>query len=85
MQSTYRLKASELDGDFIEALKKLYKDRAISITISDEEPMDETEYLMRSEANRKRLLESIKNVREGKAVREVSLDELKKMYEENRI
>lgn len=77
MQSTYRVKANELNSDFVEAVKKLYKDRTITIFISEETEVDETQYLMRSEANHKRLLEAIQDVKEGKNLMTVDLQKLK--------
>jgi antitoxin YefM len=59
MYSTYRLNSNELDSHFIEAVKKLFKDKEIEIVVYE---TDETEYLLKSEANRKRLLEAIENV-----------------------
>lgn len=35
MYTTYRLRADELDADFIEALKALFKDKEIEIIISE--------------------------------------------------
>jgi hypothetical protein len=77
MQSTYRLNANELSLDFVEAVKKLYKDRTITIFISEETEVDETQYLTRSEANHKRLLEAIQDVKEGKNLMPVDLQKLK--------
>ncbi len=60
MLSTYRLNADELTSDLISAIKKTYSHKNIEIVIQDVE--DETEYLMRNPANKKHLLEAIKNV-----------------------
>jgi arsenate reductase-like glutaredoxin family protein len=57
MTTTFRLKANEFNNDFIEALKKLFRDNEIEITVSD---LSETvEYS-------KELLQSIQNIEEGK-------------------
>lgn len=73
MITTFELNANELDTRFIKAIKTLFGDRKIKVTVDVE--MDETEYLLRSEANRKALLESIKQAKNGEFVR-INLDEL---------
>lgn len=73
MQSSYRLKANELDEQFIEGLKATYKDKDIEIIVYE---VDETEYLLRSEANRKRLMQAKTNIENKTNLREVSLEDL---------
>jgi len=73
MYTTYRLKANELNSRLLKSIKAQYKDREIEIVVSE---YDETEYLLRSEANKKRLLESWQNVKEGKNLITVDLEEL---------
>ena len=72
MYTTFHLKASELNENFFKAVKTMFKSRNISITI--EEDMDETEYLLASEANRKMLEKSLENVEQGKLI-EVDIDQ----------
>ncbi|MEB3123538.1 MAG: hypothetical protein VKL41_20240 [Snowella sp.] len=43
MQTIYRLKASELNEQFIERLKLTFGEEEIEITVS---PIDETDYLL---------------------------------------
>ena len=71
MTTTYHLSANDLTTDFLKSLRTLYKGKTISITVEAE--MDETEYLLASEANRNMLEESLKNVKEGKLI-EVDID-----------
>jgi hypothetical protein len=66
MVTTYRLAVSELSEEFIKSIKALYKNKVIDITI--ETAMDETEYLMQSEENRKMLLESIAQAERGEVI-----------------
>ena len=73
MVTTYRLRADELDSDFIEALKTLFKDKEIEIIVSE---VDETAYLLQSEANKKRLLQAVQNINTQQNLVEVSLDDL---------
>ena len=73
MYTVYRLNASELDSQFVESLKTLFKDKEIEITVSE---VDETAYLLRSDANKDRLLEAIRNVDNQTGLVEVNLDAL---------
>ena len=73
MQTSYRLNARDLDHHFLESLKALFQDKEIEIVVYD---VDETAYLSRSEANQRRMLESIKNVENGTNLITVSLEEL---------
>ncbi|MGL6340454.1 MAG: hypothetical protein ACRC80_15105 [Waterburya sp.] len=59
MQSSYRLKANELDEKFIAGLKETYKDKDIEIIIYE---VNETEYLLQSEVNRQKLMQAKTNV-----------------------
>jgi antitoxin YefM len=70
MQTVYRLKTEELDTQFLESLKMLFKDRDIEIVVTE---VDETSYLLRSEANKKRLLEAIHAVEKGQNLIEVDI------------
>jgi len=69
MHTIYRLNANELNGQFLEALKSLFQDKEIEIVVSE---VDETTYLLQSETNRKRLMESLENINLGKNLVEIS-------------
>jgi antitoxin YefM len=71
MESTYYLNSNELNEDVIKAIKTLFRNRKIAITVSVEE--DETEYLLKSENNKKRLLKSLDNVKKGKNLVSVAI------------
>jgi antitoxin YefM len=64
MYALYRLRADELDQRFLDALKSQFGGREIEIAVCElvESAEDETAYLLRSPANRKRLMRAIKNV-----------------------
>jgi antitoxin YefM len=68
---TYRLKTNDLNIQFIESLKTLFRDQEVEITVS---PIDPTAYLLQSEANRRRLLAAIENVNAGRNLVEVPMD-----------
>lgn len=65
--------ANDLDSRFIESVKAQFKDKEIDIVVSECE--DETEYLLKSPENKRRLLESIKNVEKGQNLHEINLDD----------
>ncbi len=73
MQSTYRLKANELDEQFIAGLKAIYKDKDIEIIVYE---VDDTEYLLKSEANRERLMQAKTNIENKNNLVELDLEDL---------
>ena len=73
MYTVYHLKADELDTQFLEALKTFFKDKTIEIVVTE---VDETAYLLHSDANRDRLLQAVENVNDGENLVEVELDTL---------
>jgi len=68
MYAVYKLHADELDQRFLDTLKSQFQNREIEIAVSEvvESSEDETAYLLRSPANRERLLRAIENVAQGK-------------------
>lgn len=71
MHTVYRLKASELDQNFIKGLKATYQDRDIEIVVYE---VDETAYLMASEANKNKLLKAVENVKNKSNLLEVNIE-----------
>jgi len=67
MYSEFRLNANQLDIKFLNSLKALFKDKTISIIV--EEEMDETEYLLTSEANRDMLLKSLEQAEKSELIK----------------
>ncbi len=78
MYTIYKLKADELDQRFLDGLKSQFQDREIEIVVSEAADVaeDETAYLLRSPANRDRLLKAIENVAQGRHLEVVDLDDL---------
>ena len=75
MQIVYQLKPNELTDDFFDDIKKRFGDREIKITI-EEEPLDETQYLLQDEENRRILLSRITAVKEGNVKHTLTLEEI---------
>lgn len=78
MITTFHINESELDVNFIKALKAMFKNRDLTLTI-ETNSIDETEHLMSSPNNKNRLLNAIKNVNERNNLQNIDLDELKKI------
>ena len=78
MYTVYRLKASELDSNFLKSLKSLFKDKEIEIAVSETPTTeeDETAYLLRSDANRERLMKALENVSLRRDIVTIKLDEI---------
>jgi len=78
MYTIYKLRADELDQRFLDTLKHQFQDREIEIVVTEaaEAAEDETAYLLRSPANRERLLKAIANVAEGRNLEVVDLGDL---------
>ena len=80
MVTTYKLNTRELESAF-ESIKATYPNQVVEIEIREQ---DTTEYLLSSSANRKHLLESIKNIEEGKNLASFeTLEDLIKAEEEH--
>ncbi|NEQ19732.1 MAG: hypothetical protein F6K28_09660 [Microcoleus sp. SIO2G3] len=73
MHTVYRLNASELDQNFINALKATFQDKEIEIVVYE---VDETAYLMASAANRKRLMHAIENIKSESNLIEVDVENI---------
>ena len=57
MEAIYKLKATEINSGFMEAIKKLFKDKEITISITVS--TDETTYLTMNPVNEKHLIDSM--------------------------
>ncbi|MEL6381644.1 MAG: hypothetical protein AAFQ89_04065, partial [Cyanobacteria bacterium J06626_18] len=60
----HQLNARELNQDFLEGLKATFRDQDIEILVYT---VDETDYLLKSDANQERLLAAKSNIEEGKS------------------
>lgn len=65
MNAIYQVKADELDQSFLDALKAMFKDKEIEIAVYER---DETAYLLRSPANRERLLRAVADTEQNQNI-----------------
>ena len=78
MEAVYQLKPHELTEDFLKSIIRQFGDKEIKITI-EEEPFDETAYLLSNEANRKHLLAGIEAVKQGRVSHALTLEQIEAM------
>ncbi len=76
MVSTFQINESELDNNFVKALKTLFKNRNLTLTIEADE-VDTTDYLQSNSVNKERLLKSVENVKKRTNLVKVDLESLK--------
>jgi len=62
MHTIYQVNADELDQSFLDSLKAMFKNKEIEIVVYER---DETAYLLRSTANRERLLNAVREVEQN--------------------
>ena len=65
MYTIYQLQADELNESFLAALKAMFKNKEIEIAVYER---DETAYLLRSPANRKRFLNAVREVEQTRNI-----------------
>ena len=78
MYMIYRINAEELDSRFLRTLKAMFKDKEIEIVVCEtaQSEEDETAYLLRSPANRDRLLKAIENVAHDRNLVTIKIEDL---------
>ncbi len=78
MYTIFKMKADELDSRFLESLKTMFKNKEIEIVVCDVDQIEEneTDYLLKSQANRDHLQKAIENVVNKKNLVSVNLDDL---------
>ena len=77
MVATYRLKADEINDIFLKSIQDNYRDKEIEITIQEVE--DETEYLLKSEANRQHLLRGIEEIKSSTPLHTMTVEQLEQL------
>ena len=73
MQKVYKVKANDLDAHFLEELKATFRDQEIEIVVSE---IDETSYLLKSPANREKLIKAVDNIQKRENLVDFNSDDL---------
>lgn len=68
MVATYHLNANDISIELLHSIQAAFKDKTIDIVVSQAEPIDDTEYLLSSHANRAHLERAMKELDEGKGI-----------------
>ena len=77
MITTYRINVNEISVELLNSIKEAFKGKTVEITVT--EAIDETDYLLQSEANKKMLIQSVAELEEGKGI-SFSVNELETKY-----
>jgi antitoxin YefM len=77
MTTTYKLNANDLSADIVNSIKEAFQNREIEITVSD--MIDETTYLLSTEANKNQLYKSMEELTKGEGI-PFTLAELQEKY-----
>jgi len=77
MTTTYKLNSKDLSDEIIKSIKEAFRDKEIEITVTD--VVDETDYLLSTEANKKHLYKSIDDLEKGQGF-PMTLAELQEKY-----
>ena len=77
MKTSFRLNEKELTDDIINVIRTAFKNKEIEITVTD--LLDEIEYLLSTDANKKHLQKSIADIENGEGTT-FTLNELQEKY-----
>ncbi|MEY2828368.1 MAG: hypothetical protein RIQ33_226, partial [Bacteroidota bacterium] len=75
MYTTLQANIDELDNSFLQKIKELFKHQKVTITIQSEMD-DDTEYLLSNPNNKKRIIESVEQAKNGQTIL-LNIDDLK--------
>jgi antitoxin YefM len=75
----YKLRANELDEAFLETVESQFGEREIEVAVCEATDVqeDETAYLLRSPANRERVLEALRNIEQGRNLVTLEVEDLR--------
>lgn len=77
MTTIYRLHVNELTADLVKSIKSAFKGKTVEITVSD--TLDETDYLLAGEANRRSLEKSMQQAAAGE-LSTLTVEEFEEKY-----
>ena len=75
MDTLVRLKADEINSSLVDFIKSSFKGKKIAVHIYEDET-DETEFLLSDPVIKKRLLESVENVKANRHLKEYTMEDI---------
>jgi hypothetical protein len=75
MDTLVRFKADEINNSLVDFIKTSFKGKKIAVHIYVDET-DETEFLLNDPVTKKRLLESIENVKDNRHLKEYTMEDI---------
>ena len=82
MDTLLRMKAEEIDGSLIEFIKSSFRGKKIALHIY-EDTVDETDFLLSNPTTKKRLLESITNVKHNVNLKEIDFADIQSILNDD--
>ena len=82
MDTLLRMKAEEIDNSIVEFIKSSFRGKKIALHIY-EDTLDETDFLLANSTNKRRLLESIDNVKNNVNLKELDFADIQSILNED--
>jgi hypothetical protein len=83
MDTLVRTSADEINNSLIDFIKSSFKGKKIAVHIYEEDEVDETAYLLNDPQAKKRLLESVKNVKDSVNLKEYSIRDIENILNDD--
>ena len=82
MDTLLRMNAEEIDISLVEFIKSSFKGKKIALHIY-EDTLDETDFLLANSNNKKRLLESIENVKNNINLKQIEFSDIQSILNDD--
>ena len=82
MDTLLRMNAEEIDISLVEFIKSSFKGKKIALHIY-EDTLDETDFLLSNSSNKKRLLESIENVKNNINLKQIEFSDIQSILNDD--
>ena len=82
MDTLLRMNAEEIDISLVEFIKSSFKGKKIALHIY-EDTLDETDFLLANSNNKKRLLESIENVKNNTNLKQLEFSDIQSILNDD--